>query len=243
MNNGQQHSTNNPNHQRKALLLTLAVEIILLFLLFHISFPTPSPEKELTIDFTQKDDFDFEELKKEEKIEIPDVNKYLNQKPLANAASNLWQEENFEETFTEEGDGEGDEGTEDESTGPVFKNMDKNKPGLSDFSEKKKKKKGPEEIKKTFKGASNIQYFVPRRYNTYLINPIYTCPDFMKGTVYVKILVDRNGKVTQAEFDPERSTTDYECLIETAIKYSYRTRFNKDTSASGLQKGYIKFIF
>ncbi len=234
---------NKLDHQQKALIATILVELFLIFLMFQTVFPTPKTEKELTINFIE-DDFDFEELKQPEKKDFPDIDKIIEKAKLSTQASNEWLEKNLsEENQTEENTEEGGEdGSEDESS-PAFEELAKNKPG---FDFKEKKKENPESsnsINKSFTGKSTVEYYVPNRYKTRLINPVYTCPDYMHGRINILIVVDRQGNVTKAVFDPENSTTDYGCLVETAIKYALRAKFNTDTNAPEKQTGYIKFTF
>ncbi len=227
-------------HKKKALIATLAVEVVLIILLFRISFPPSVPEEELRIRFLEED-FDFDRLK-EKKVEIPDISEYLNKSRLSSLASNEWQDEAFESEENDSDPAEGADG-EEEHTTPAFASLKDKTPGF-DFDEEEQKSKAPvNKIGKSFKGKSSVKYYVKGRYKIHLLNPVYTCPDYMSGVVRILIKVDRNGKVVKAQFDPENSTAHFECLIETALKYSYQARFNRTGSGPEWQEGYIEYIF
>jgi len=230
------------DHKQKALIATIVVEIILLILLFQIRFPQPPVEEELSINFMPEEDFDFEQLKQEEKIEIPDITEYLNNTHLSSLASNEWQEEASE---TEENDSEegGDESESEEDAEPVFEKLSREKPDYKMEEEKNKPKQKKDALGKSFHGNSNIKYFVPGRYKTRLVNPVYTCPSYMHGKIRIRIGVDRSGKVVKAEYDAANSTSRYDCLVRTALKYSWKARFNKSNTAPELQTGYIDYFF
>jgi hypothetical protein len=231
---------NRLDHKQKALIATIIIEVILIFLLFNITFPERPVEDELTINFIEED-FDFEQLKTE-KTEIPDISEYLNRSDLSSLASNEWQEE-LSESEENDFDETGEEESEQENPKPVFEELSGKTPGF-DFNEKNDTKKtAQKQLGKSFKGQSSIKYYITGRYKTKIINPVYTCPGFMHGVVRIRIEVDRNGKVTKAEFDPKHSTAHFGCLIDTAIKYSLKARFNKDPDAPERQTGYIEYIF
>jgi len=227
-------------HAQKGWLGALAAEILIIFLLSFIVLPSYKTEKELSIRFIEEN-FDFDDLKKDKKIEIPEIDEYIRKARMHSRASNEWLEKNMEgeETETEPDETETDE---NETAPPAYEQIRQNQPGYRFSPEKKKKKPVPEDLK-NFKGAANIQFYLPGRYKTHMINPIYTCPDYMHGTVTVNIEVDPQGKVVKATFDPSASSVSYDCLVNTAVKYAYKTRFNPSPSAPDKQQGYIRYYF
>lgn len=59
----------------------------------------------------------------------------------------------------------------------------------------------------------------------------------------VQIWVDRQGKVTRAEFQPKGSNTQNGYLVKQAISAARQARFNADPAAPEEQKGTITYIF
>ena len=236
-------------HARKAWIGAIIAELILVFLLGSVVLPTSSREKEMEIHFSD-DDFNFEDLKKEEKIRVPDIDEAIRKARLYSRASNQWLKKAYDgpETQTPPSENPAEKNqteTEDEqneTSASLSKKMRKNVPGVTVNDRAGNRKTGREELK-NFKGAGNIEFYLPRRYKIRLINPVYTCPDYMHGVVRVNIWVDRKGRVEKAVVDPSHSTVSYVCLTETALKYAYKTRFNPSNQAPELQKGYIIYYF
>lgn len=225
-------------HTRKALLAAIAIELLIIFSLFLWHFPSPPKEEKLEINFIP-DDFDFSQLQKPKKIEIPDISQYLNNRHLTTTASNDWQEESAEtDEFGENNQAEGEQTDQTPEPTP--------EPDLRPALEKEQPHTSLEketEERKNFTGESRIHYFVRGRYKVYLKNPIFTCPDYMHGWVKVYVEVDRNGRVVKAEYDKDGSTTDLQCLIDAALRYARATRFNKDPQAPEISTGYIRYMF
>ncbi|HWB62348.1 MAG TPA: energy transducer TonB [Chitinophagales bacterium] len=63
------------------------------------------------------------------------------------------------------------------------------------------------------------------------------------GRVVIKIKVDRDGKVTQADFNPLQSTVFEDCNKNNAISAALRTRFNPNPNAPEIQEGTITYIY
>ena len=232
-------------HQRQALLAAIAVELLLILWLAMLHFPALPREEHLEINF-QNEDFDFEQLKPPPPEKIPDISKYINNNQLSTMASNEWQDENWE---TESRSTQTGAQTEDETA-----NQEET-PGEEDPAEQLQLKPhiynpaeratNPEKLvmEKSFKGASRIKYYVRGRWKIALSNPIYTCPDDMHGWISINIRVDRQGRVVHAQYDPQRSTSTKECLIDAALRYARRTRFNPDPNGPPLSYGYIRYLF
>ena len=64
-----------------------------------------------------------------------------------------------------------------------------------------------------------------------------------QGRVVVKIVVDQQGRVTRAEYEPRGSNTSNGDLVAKAIAAARKARFNADPSAPEEQKGTITYIF
>jgi hypothetical protein len=71
--------------------------------------------------------------------------------------------------------------------------------------------------------------------------PAYLCRGF--GQVVVQVAVDRSGQVRKATFDPLRSTTRDECMVEHAVNSARRARFAPHSAAPDLQNGSIYYRF
>jgi len=89
------------------------------------------------------------------------------------------------------------------------------------------------------KRRTSVSYSLIDRNSFRLPPPIYTCLD--GGKVVVNIKVDALGNVTEAEFNGKSSDTSNGCLVDNAIIYAYRAKFNASDRAS--QKGSITYIF
>ena len=72
-----------------------------------------------------------------------------------------------------------------------------------------------------------------------LPNPVYTCEE--SGKVVVNITVDDQGRVIEASYNKASSSTANGCLIDNAIYYARKARFNKDSKNK--QLGTITYLF
>jgi len=123
-----------------------------------------------------------------------------------------------------------------------FSNIEKSN-GEEDISDKKNKVNGNNEIiqNNQSKKTTTITYSLKGRYLRHQHVPVYLCKE--GGLVTINILVDRWGKVVNAEYSKEKSQTSDPCLIEEAIKSSYKFLFNSDQLAPEKQAGFISFNF
>lgn len=119
---------------------------------------------------------------------------------------------------------------------------------LRELERKRKEKQqllGEKEAQKTertnnlAKRRTSVSYSLIDRNSFRLPPPIYTCLD--GGKVVVNIIVDALGNVTEAEFNGKSSDTSNGCLVDNAIAYAYKAKFNTSNRAS--QKGSITYIF
>lgn len=91
-------------------------------------------------------------------------------------------------------------------------------------------------------GSKGDEYSLEGRY---LIGsrpkPVYNVQE--SGRVVVRIVVDREGRVTHAEHRLQGSTTTSSALINAAIDAARKTRFNSDPNATPSQEGTITYVF
>lgn len=90
-------------------------------------------------------------------------------------------------------------------------------------------------------GGNGMNYSLAGRSNVTLPRPNYSSND--QGTVVIQIWVDRDGRVTRAEYQPKGSNTSNGYLVSQARAAALRARFNADPSAPEEQKGTITYIF
>ena len=99
-------------------------------------------------------------------------------------------------------------------------------------------KKKKEKISFAKKNTS-VYYFLADRNHTHLPTPIYTCVE--GGKIVINIQVDALGYVLNAVLNKKSSNTLNGCLVENAISYALKAKFN--TSDKTLQKGTITYLF
>ena len=110
--------------------------------------------------------------------------------------------------------------------GMSFKDLEKYKP--QNKNEKKANKR------------TLISYYLSgREAVAELPNPVYTCEE--SGKVVVNITVDDQGRVIEASYNKASSSTANGCLIDNAIYYARKARFNKDSKNK--QLGTITYLF
>ena len=77
--------------------------------------------------------------------------------------------------------------------------------------------------------------------NYWVRNPGYTCGYGSAGTITVHIKVNQNGDVISAV--TTASSGSNQCMIEQAVAYAKKSRFNYSSSASTQQEGVITYKF
>jgi hypothetical protein len=116
----------------------------------------------------------------------------------------------------------------------INKRRELNKQKLEELEAKKK------EFTNAYKDRrTSVSYSLVDRANYELPPPIYTCIE--GGKVVVNIKVDGDGYVQEASFNAKSSNTSNGCLVDNAIDYAKRARF--DRSSKALQIGTITYIF
>jgi hypothetical protein len=86
---------------------------------------------------------------------------------------------------------------------------------------------------------TSVSFSLVDRNNYHLPPPIYTCIE--GGKVVINIKVDVNGNVVEAYFNSKSSGTSNGCLVDNAITYARKAKFNSSNKAS--QKGTITYLF
>jgi predicted RNase H-like nuclease (RuvC/YqgF family) len=98
--------------------------------------------------------------------------------------------------------------------------------------------------KKAESGSGNrnttISYELLNRRDLNIPNPVYTCD--RGGIIVIDIQVNALGKVTKTNYNKKASSTQNGCLIESAITYAKKARFNTVAAAES-QKGTITYNF
>lgn len=89
------------------------------------------------------------------------------------------------------------------------------------------------------KRNTSISYSLVDRRHTSLPIPIYTCIE--GGKVVINIKVDPLGKVIEADVNKKSSTNLNGCLVDNAIEYALKSRFDSGTQA--VQMGTITYLF
>jgi len=86
---------------------------------------------------------------------------------------------------------------------------------------------------------STVSYSLVNRKHRFLPTPIYLCET--GGKIVINVSVNSSGKVTDAYYN-NASNSSNACLIEHALEYAKKARFNTDASSPS-QIGSITFHF
>lgn len=125
-----------------------------------------------------------------------------------------------------------------------FKDLSSDNPILKKNQEVSSKSniENPKEFKSLAKTSSaTAKYFCKGRNMTFQKIPSYLCN--ATGLVRLNIKVNSKGLVTDCKVDNSLTNTENECLIENALNYANRWRFNQDFSKTQKQSGWIEFIY
>ena len=79
--------------------------------------------------------------------------------------------------------------------------------------------------------------------NWYVRNPGYTCGYNSMGTVQIRIKVNKNGNVIDAQIESSSPSGISSCMKSKALEYARKSRFNYKGSANSVQTGYISYKF
>jgi hypothetical protein len=89
------------------------------------------------------------------------------------------------------------------------------------------------------KRNTSVSYSLLNRRHTSLPIPIYTCIE--GGKVVINIKVDPRGMVIEAEVNKKSSNTLNGCLVDNAIAYALKSKFNSGSRSD--QMGTITYLF
>ncbi|MCK5782477.1 MAG: hypothetical protein KAH10_07780 [Flavobacteriales bacterium] len=227
-----------------AILGTLTFHVLLFAIFTHTYMRTSTVDKEtlLLINFIEQR---VVEQEQEEVIQEKEVIYDEFTDPSTNQASSRSNENTVEELRASMKSLEGarEISNSDENVDLFSEAAAKREIKIKHLEKEADTGKGESERKadNAFTGRSTVNFYLENRYSDKMPNPIYTCID--GGLVYIDIKVNQNGRVIEASYNKGKSTTNNECLKETALKYAKRARFNSDYSAKETQKGFISYKF
>ncbi len=193
----------------------------------------------------------LEELIEEEKERLEELQSQLN--PTSHRAFNETADPNagdpepfktleeleqeLSELQSEEGES-ADVTQQDEAYQEYLKKLAERRKELQDqLGEREAKKKERTSFLKDKR--TTISYSLVDRNHVYLDPPVYKCIE--GGKVVINIVVDSQGKVLEARFNSNSSTSDNGCLVDEAITYALRSSFEK--SSKPKQIGSITYLF
>ncbi len=236
------------NRQVLSLLITVFTMAIMVLTLYNIHLGGQSEEEEYVVEMVLSEE-DLEEIIKEEEKALEELTKtdpvkshlafnetakpsYGNPEPL----------KTLEEIMAErEAQGESQDPLDlGENAGYAERVKE-----LAKKREEKKQLLGEREAQKeTFTNnlaerKTSVSYSLVDRNSYNLPPPIYTCIE--GGKVVINIEVNAVGNVTDATFNTKSSGTSNGCLVDNAITYALKAKFN--SSSKQVQKGTITYLF
>ncbi len=237
------------NRKHKATIITILIAMNLLMLVFNLSLTgEPQTLAETFIELPVADEETLEELEKQiEELKQQNLNK-IESHDAINENEKFIKE--FEETKSLEelrAEAAAKRAAEEAeaSEGDLNSALAGNEKSLAEKEEEKKASNGDDSKKDlaqnfTTSRNSTVSYSLLERKPIYRIpNPTYTC--IAGGKVVINITVNRFGDVVEASHNPRSSTTKNGCLIDNALKYAQKAKFNSSTKSS--QIGTITYVF
>lgn len=236
------------NRQQLSLLITIFSMAIVVLGLYNIHLGGQQEEDEYVVELVMSEEM-LEELIKEEEQKLEELQ---NQDPIkSHMAFNETAKPSYgnpeplktlEEILEEKAMNTSDDPSEytDVDSDYVAKVKE-----LAKQREEKKQLLGEREAQKeertNFLAArrTSVSYSLVDRNNYKLPPPIYTCIE--GGKVVINIEVDAVGNVIDASFNEKSSGTSNGCLVDNAITYALKAKF--DTSSKAMQKGTITYLF
>jgi TonB family protein len=234
------------NRKQLSLLITLFSMGIIVLVLFNISLGAIGSEEDEYIVEMMLAEEDIEELFEEKKAleDMMNTDPIKSHMAINETAKPSYGEpeplQTLEELMAEKAASEEGESNDLMADGEYAERIAE----LKKKREEAKKKLGEKEADKkeftnnlAFRRTSVSYSLVNRRGNP--PTPIYTCIE--GGKVVINIEVDSNGNVIDASFNAKSSGTSNGCLVDNAISYALKARFN--TAAKASQKGSITYLF
>ena len=237
------------SRQETAFVITLS--IMLCILVSFIIVRVNNKPEEIWLEVPSTEEI-TKLLEEQEKLEDPQTeedkpadNSQVTTRAYNEADSRIKQAEDLEslddllaKQEAENASGEGENSSEEgEGTEPPKVEPHKVNDGMS-FKELEKYKAQPKD-KKANKRTLISYSLVGRDAVSELPNPVYTCD--ASGKVVINIIVDGQGHVIEASYNKSASSTANGCLIDNAIYYARKARFNKDSKIK--QIGTITYLF
>lgn len=238
----------NLNRQQLSFLITFFSMAIVVLVMYSIQLGGEEESEddyvvEMLLDPEILEEIIEEELAKEEQAKADPIKSHLafneTAKPSYGNPEPLQTLEELMEERSEMSDGDP---TEDNISDSGYSERVK---ALSKKREEKRQLLGEKEAqKKEFTNnlaarRTSVSYSLVDRNNYKLPPPIYTCIE--GGKVVINIEVNALGYVTEADFNEKSSGTSNGCLVENAINYALKARFNASEKES--QKGTITYLF
>lgn len=228
----------NIDYSYRAFLITCLIFGALFLVLISVKLGNPYPVDEAAYDFelAEEETFPDEELAQLEEAE----KRAIETNQAYNEAEKFLKEVESMEEEADDKLAEMDAALDETATSDTRRGIRSARKKIKETREKVNWKKNGT----TSRGSSNknttISYFLPDRRKLYLPNPVYTCDG--GGTIVINITVNALGRVIKTDYDRKASTTQNGCLIESAIIYAEKARFNTD-SRNEKQKGSITYYF
>ena len=235
------------NRKQLSLIITVFAMGIVVLTLFNISLgQVGSVEDEYIVEMMLAEE-DIEELLKEkdalEKMsEAEQVKSHMAFNETAKPTyGNPEPLQTLEEIMAEKAANSTGEDANVEADGEYARHLEE----LKKKREEAKEKLGEKDAdKKEFTNnlaarKTSVSFSLVDRNNYHLPPPIYTCIE--GGKVVINIKVDVNGNVVEAYFNSKSSGTSNGCLVDNAITYARKAKFNSSNKAS--QKGTITYLF
>lgn len=236
----------NLNRKQLSLLATVFSMSIVVLVLYNIQFGGQEESKEDYVVEMVMDPEVLEEILKEEEPleeEIDPIKSHLAFNETAKPSyGNPEPLQTLEELMAERDEMSDGDPTENMISDDGYSARVK---ALAKKREEKKQLLGEKEAqKKEFTNnlaarRTSVSYSLVDRNNYKLPPPIYTCIE--GGKVVINIEVNALGYVTEADYNAKSSGTSNGCLVDNAINYALKARFNSSTKDS--QKGTITYLF
>ncbi|MDF4203601.1 hypothetical protein PXD56_11570 [Maribacter sp. SA7] len=238
----------NLNRKQLSLLATVFSMSIVVLVLYNIQFGSQEESKEdyvveMVIDPEVLEEILKEEEPQEEQVESDPIKSHLAFNETAKPSyGNPEPLQTLEELMAERNEMSDGDPTENMISDDGYSARVK---ALAKKREEKKQLLGEKEAqKKEFTNnlaarRTSVSYSLVDRNNYKLPPPIYTCIE--GGKVVINIEVNALGYVTEADYNAKSSGTSNGCLVDNAINYALKARFNSSTKDS--QKGTITYLF
>ena len=238
----------NLNRQQLSLLITFFSMSIVVLGLYNIHLSGHQEEDEYVVELIMDEEL-LEELIKEEEKLLEELQKqdpikshmaynetakpsYGNPEPLKTL------EEILAEKAASESDEISDYSSVDSAYAAKVKELAKQREEIKQLLGEREAQK-EERTNNLAARRTSVSYSLVGRNNYELPPPIYTCIE--GGKVVINIVVDDIGNVTDASFNEKSSGTSNGCLVDNAITYALKAKFNTSTKAT--QKGTVTYLF